>query len=163
LTTSVVIVTRSAATVAAGAEAAGTAAVAAAGAARPGTGTPPTAAGVAPEAAPTAAGLIACAGGLKNDGCPLCLFQASQIRNKDIEKMTHNKVRRISVMGGRNAKREEGAMSRQPADGARQTGAADVAAPDRDRRDTKDGNGRSGRRRGTFPAAAPWRSSASRV
>lgn len=32
------------------------------------------------------------------DGCPVCLFQASHSRTRDIVKTTQSKVRRISVM-----------------------------------------------------------------
>jgi hypothetical protein len=61
-----------------------------------GRGTPADAGGVT---GPAAAGFVAGAG-LKKDGCPLCLFHASQIRNRDIENTTQSRVRRISVMGG---------------------------------------------------------------
>ena len=36
--------------------------------------------------------------GPNSEGWPLCLFQASQISTSDIEKTTHSRVRRISVM-----------------------------------------------------------------
>ena len=39
-------------------------------------------------------------GGEKREGWPVCLFQASQIRNSDIENTTHRIVRRVSFMGG---------------------------------------------------------------
>jgi hypothetical protein len=49
-------------------------------------------------AAGAAAGFVT-ATGLNNDGLPLALFQPSYSKNSDIEKTTHNRVRRISFMG----------------------------------------------------------------
>ena len=48
---------------------------------------------------PAAGAATRAGGGPNNDGWPLCLFQASQIRNSETENTTQSKVRRISVMG----------------------------------------------------------------
>ena len=57
--------------------------------------------GTALAGAPTGAIAVAAGrvDGPKKEGCPLCLFQASHRKNKDIVNTTHRTVRRISVMG----------------------------------------------------------------
>jgi len=47
------------------------------------------------------------AGGANIDGLPLCLFQASHNRTRDIKKTAHNRVRRKSVMGNFWKKKED--------------------------------------------------------
>ena len=54
--------------------------------------------------------------GTKNDGCPLCLFQASQIRNSEAENTTQRMLRRMSVMRRRRRRHRMRKGERVPLD-----------------------------------------------